>query len=104
MRKAILVLLVLLVSLDLLGQSSDFGRAQWIGALTREQARLPEGRNFTGAKLKEPAVKAAWANIHPLADRSIYLRKQVALRGKVRKAVINICGLGFYELTVNLFP
>ena len=101
MRKAILVLLVLLVSLDLLGQSADFGRAQWIGALTREQARLPEGRNFTGAKLKEPAVKAAWANIHPLADRSIYLRKQVALRGKVRKAVINICGLGFYELTVN---
>ena len=82
-------------------QKAAFGHAQWIGALTKQQACLPEGRNYTGAKLKEPAVKTAWANIHPLADRSIYVRKDITLRGKILKADVFICGLGFYELTVN---
>ena len=78
-----------------------FGTAQWIGAITQQEARLPQGRNFTGAKLKEPAVKEAWAAVHPLADRSIYLRRDVTLRKGVRRATVYICGLGFYELTVN---
>ena len=78
-----------------------FGTAQWIGAITQQEARLPRGRNFTGAKLKEPAVKEAWAAVHPLADRSIYIRRDVTLRQRVHRATAYICGLGFYELTVN---
>ena len=59
------------------------------------------GRNFTGAKLKEPAVKEAWANIDTLAYRSIYLMHNIQLRGNVRQATAYICGLGFYELSIN---
>ena len=81
--------------------NGDFGTAQWIGHMTRQQANLPQGRNFTGAKLKEPAVKAAWAAVHPLADRSIWLRRTFQLKGTVSKATAYICGLGFYELTLN---
>ena len=79
----------------------DFGKAQWIGAITLKDARLPVGRNFTGAKLKEPAVKEAWAAVDTLAYRSIYLKRDITLKGKVRQATAYICGLGFYELSIN---
>ena len=89
----------LLISLS--ASASDFAVAQWIGAITRQQAKLPEGRNFTGAKLKEPAVKEAWAAVDTLSDRSIWLRRDIQLKGKVRQATVHIVGLGFYELTIN---
>ena len=101
MRRGFLVLLVLLVSLVSLGQNSDFAGARWIGHMSRQQARLPEGRNFTGAKLKEPAVKAAWAAVDTLSAKSIYLKKEWKLKGRVKQAMINIVGLGFYELSIN---
>lgn len=101
MKRELLVFLVLLVALVSLGQSHDFAGAQWIGHITRQQANIPQGRNFTGAKLKEPAVKAAWAAVHPLSDHSIYLRRDFRLKGKVKQASAYIVGLGFYELTIN---
>ena len=79
----------------------DFEGAQWIGAITKQDARLPEGRNFTGSKLKEPSVKEAWKNIDTLSQRSILLRKSIHLKGAVRRATVNIVGLGFYELAIN---
>ena len=69
--------------------------------MTRQQANIPEGRNFTGAKLKEPAVKALWSAVHPLSDRSIFLRRNIPLKGKVKQATVYIAGLGFYELTLD---
>ncbi len=81
--------------------ADDFAGAEWIGHLTRQEANIPQGRNFTGAKLKEPAVKAAWAAVNPESDRSICLRRDIRLQGKVKQATIYICGLGFYELTMN---
>ena len=101
MRRGILVTLVLLVALVSLGQSRDFADAQWIGHMTRQQANIPEGRNFTGAKLKEPAVKAAWAAVDTMSSKSIYLQRDIQLKGKVKRATAYICGLGFYELTIN---
>ena len=101
MRRGFLVILVVLVSLVSLGQNRDFVGAQWIGHMTRQQANIPAGRNFTGAKLKEPAVKAAWAAVDPLSDRSICLRKDFRLKGRVKQATAYIVGLGFYELTLN---
>ncbi len=75
--------------------------AEWIGAITRKDARLPEGRNFTGAKLKEPLVRAAWMAADKLSDKSIYLRRSIKLQGAVRQATVYIVGLGFYELTID---
>ena len=34
--------------------------AQWIGAITYADARMPEGRKFHGGELKKPEVRAAW--------------------------------------------
>lgn len=81
--------------------NSDFKGARWIGAITRKDSKIPEGRNYTGSKLKEPQVKEAWKNIDTLSQRSILLRKNIHLKGKVSKATVNIVGLGFYELSIN---
>ena len=95
--------LLVIIAYCLAGRAqSDFGTAQWIGHMTQQQARLPEGRNFTGAKLKEAAVKAAWAAVDTLSGRSIFLRKDIRLKGKdIRQATVHICGLGFYELAID---
>ena len=99
--KTLLSGLLLVLSLPLLAQHSDFGNAQWIGAITQKDARLPVGRNFTGAKLKEPDVKSAWADVDTLAYRSICLQRNITLKGPVRQATAYVCGLGFYELAIN---
>ena len=90
-----------MLTLPLWAQHGDFGNAQWIGAITRKDARLPEGRNFTGSKLKEPVVKAAWAAVDTLSARSIILQRDVTLKGSVQQATAYVCGLGFYEFTIN---
>lgn len=87
--------------LSLSYSQDDFMNAEWIGAITRKDARLPEGRNFTGAKLKEPLVRAAWMAADKLSDKSIYLRRSIKLQGAVRQATVYIVGLGFYELTID---
>ena len=80
---------------------SDFDGALWIGHMTKRQANVPEGRNFNATKLKEPAVKAAWQAVDPQCDKSILLRRDIQLKGKVKQATAYIVGLGFYELTIN---
>lgn len=70
-------------------------KAKWIGAITRQDAHLPEGRNYTGAKLKEPAVKEAWKKVDTLSQRSILLRKDFRLKGKVFKAYRLYRWIGF---------
>lgn len=75
--------------------------AKWIGAITREDARLPEGRRFHGAELKKPEVKAAWAAVDTLAKKSICLRRKFRTDKKVVEATASVCGLGFYEFSLN---
>ncbi|MBQ8937379.1 MAG: family 78 glycoside hydrolase catalytic domain [Prevotella sp.] len=83
----------------------DFKGAQWIGAITRQAAHLPEGRTYSGSDLKKPEVKAAWEAVDTLSGKSIWLRKAITLnttkKKQLRQATANICGLGFYELEVN---
>lgn len=103
MRK-LLVKLVGLVILVILGVSSSFaqdyfGGAQWIGAITRQQAHIPEGRHYTGSVLKE--TKELWAKADTLSRRSIILRRSFKPWKTIKKAELRICGLGFYELTIN---
>ena len=99
-----LVKLVGLVILVILGVSSSFaqdyfGGAQWIGAITRQQAHIPEGRHYTGSVLKE--TKELWAKADTLSRRSIILRRSFKPWKTIKKAELRICGLGFYELTIN---
>ena len=103
MRK-LLVKLVRLVTLVFIGispvQAQDyFGGAQWIGAITRQQAHIPEGRHYQGAVLKE--TKELWAKADTLSRRSIILRRSFKPWKTIKKAELRICGLGFYELTIN---
>ena len=98
MKRGVLVILVLLVSLVVLGQDY-MGGAKWIGAITRKDAKIPEGRHYQGAVLKES--KALWAQADTLSRRSIILRRSFRPYKKVNKAELRICGLGFYELTIN---
>ena len=74
---------------------------QWIGAITRQNAHLPEGRKFHGGELKKPEVKAAWEAVDTLAKKSIYLRREFHVAKKVKDATAYVCGLGFYEFSLN---
>ncbi len=98
--KKILTLFVLCIGiLPTLTAQDYFGGAQWIGAITRKDAHIPEGRHYTGSVLKE--TKAAWAAADPLSRQSIILRRSFKPFKAVRKAELRICGLGFYELSLN---
>lgn len=78
-----------------------FKESCWIGAITKYNARLPEGRIYTGAELKKQEVKEAWANVDSLAKKSIILRKEFVVEKKIIKAIANVCGLGLYEFSMN---
>lgn len=98
MKKNLLAILFSLASLVIHAQDY-FGGAQWIGAITREQAHIPEGRHYQGSVLKE--TKELWAKADTLSRRSIILRRSFKPWKTIRKAELRICGLGFYELTIN---
>ena len=76
-----------------------FGDAKWIGAITKADAKTPEGRHYTGNVLKE--TKAEWDQADPLSRRSIILRRSFWPYKTVKHAELRICGLGFYEATIN---
>lgn len=78
-----------------------FAGSRWIGAITRQDARLPKGRTFHGSELRKPEVKAAWEAVDTLAKRSICLRREFRVRKGIKQATVHVCGLGFYELTLN---
>ena len=75
--------------------------AEWIGAITYADARMPEGRKFHGGELKKPEVRAAWEAVDSLAWRSILVRKEFTAPKRIAEATAYICGLGHYELSIN---
>ena len=99
MRRRYLLFLILYLLASPIGAQDYFGGADWIGAISREDAHIPEGRHYTGSVLKE--TKEAWANAHPLSHRSIVLRRHFKPLRPIKHAELRICGLGFYELSVN---
>lgn len=74
---------------------------KWIGAVSYDDARLPEGRNYTSDKWKIPEIKEAWNRVDTLTNRSILLRTDFRLPRKVADAIVYVCGLGHYELSIN---
>ena len=101
MRKIALLVFCLFTLLPSTSAQDYFGGAQWIGAIHQEQARLPEGRYHNESRLKDPEVKAAWAAVDPLSRQSIVLRRSFKPLKAIEKAELRICGLGFYEATIN---
>ena len=95
------LLMLLAIGFWLLAASAQdyFGDAQWIGAITRKDAKIPEGRLCSGNVIKE--TKAAWDKADPLSRRSIILRRSFKPYKTVKHAELRICGLGFYEATIN---
>ena len=80
-------------------QANAFGNAQWIGAITKADAKTPAGRHYSGSVLKES--KAIWDKADSLSRRSIILRRSFRPYKAVKQAELRICGLGFYEATIN---
>ncbi|MEO9474370.1 MAG: family 78 glycoside hydrolase catalytic domain [Cyclobacteriaceae bacterium] len=74
-------------------------KANWIGAIRREDANLPEGRKWHAPSLKKN--RAFYDSIPTIAKRSILLRKELNVDKKLSKATVYISGLGHYELNVN---
>ena len=99
MKMRYLLFLILYFLFSPIGAQDYFGGADWIGAISREDAHIPEGRHYTGSVLKE--TKEAWAQADPLSRRSIILRRHFKPLRPIKHAELRICGLGFYELTIN---
>ena len=97
--KRIFMLLALSCWLLAISAQGYFGEAQWIGAITRKDAKIPEGRLCSGSVIKQ--TKAAWEAADPLSRRSIILRRSFKPYKTVKHAELRICGLGFYEATIN---
>lgn len=75
--------------------------ADWIGAVTQADAKLPAGRNYHGAELRKPEVRAAWDAVDSTASRSILLRKEFTADRPIAEATVYVSGLGHYELSIN---
>lgn len=86
----------------------ELNSPMWIGAITKKDAHIPEGR-WSNTEFKKDAFKAQWADVDTLSAKSIFLRKNVMLErfggdGQLKKitdAIVYICGLGHYELYIN---
>lgn len=75
--------------------------AEWIGAITRKAAKLPEGR-YPNTVFKKDSFKAKWADVDPLSAKSIILRKEfTAKKQRITDAVVYVCGLGHYKLNIS---
>ena len=98
MKRYTFFLLVVLIFSHATAQDY-FGGGQWIGAITRQDAHIPEGRQYNGSVLKE--TRDMWAKTDPLSHRSIILRNHFKPLKSISKAELRICGLGFYELTLD---
>jgi hypothetical protein len=80
----------------------ELNAARWVGAITKVDSRLPEGRTeWHVPSQKNEKVRYAWSRMNQLAIRSIQLRKECILEKPVREARLYICGLGHYELSIN---
>lgn len=74
---------------------------RWIGAITKADARLPEGR-FSNAEFKKDYFKEKWNAVDSLSARSIIMRKGFSNDGRtVTDAVAYVSGMGHYEMRIN---
>lgn len=73
---------------------------QWVGAITKKDAHIPEG-SWSNEMFKKDDFKTLWADVDTLSARSIILRKVFRADRNVAAAVVHVCGLGHYEMSLN---
>ncbi|MDQ5930814.1 MAG: alpha-L-rhamnosidase [Bacteroidota bacterium] len=73
----------------------------WIGAITKADSHLPEGRKFHAVTFKKAKKDSIINASDSLSRRSILLRKPFSVTKEIKEAVVYISGLGHYELTIN---
>ena len=73
---------------------------QWIGAITKGAARIPDGR-WSNEVFKKDTFKTRWENVDTLSSHSIILRKGFHTTRQIVDAVVYVCGLGHYEMSIN---
>ncbi|WP_281227891.1 glycoside hydrolase family 78 protein [Flavobacterium aquiphilum] len=73
----------------------------WIGAITKADSHLPEGRNYHTATFNKEKKASLINASDSLSRRSIMLRKAFEVKKEIKEAVVYISGLGHYELTIN---
>ncbi|MBR7055353.1 MAG: family 78 glycoside hydrolase catalytic domain, partial [Prevotella sp.] len=74
--------------------------ARWIGAITKADALIPDGR-WSNEVFKKDTFLTRWKDVDSLSARSIILRKEFGAKRRIADAVVHISGLGHYELTIN---
>lgn len=80
--------------------SAQIENARWIGAISKQEAKIPTGR-WSNAVFKQDTFKLKWQDVDSLSARSIIVKKDFHTKGKIAKAVVDVSGLGHYELTIN---
>ena len=88
--------------------SAHLAEAQWIGAITKKDARIPEGR-WSNEVFKKDSFRVKWEGVDTLSAQSIVLRQRFIVAGYIpiggsRKRVdaqLAICGLGHYVVYLN---
>lgn len=73
----------------------------WIGAITKADSHLPEGRNYHTATFNRQKKDALINASDSLSRRSIMLRKPFSVSKEIKEVVVYISGLGHYELMIN---
>ncbi len=76
--------------------------AKWIGAITRKDAKLPDGR-WPNSLFNKDEFKEKWNPVDSLSSRSIIVRKEFSTSSskKIADAVVYVSGLGHYQLRIN---
>lgn len=81
--------------------STENLEAKWIGAITREESNLPEGRKMHTPTFKKAKRDSIVAAVDSLAYRSIMLRREFKANKEIKSAKIYVSGLGHYKLSIN---
>ena len=73
----------------------------WIGAITKADSHLPEGRHYHTATFNRAKKDSIINASDSLSRQSIMLRKPFSISKEIKDAVVYISGLGHYELSLN---
>lgn len=74
--------------------------AKWVGAITKQDAKIPDGR-FANTEFKKDYFVKAWGEVDTLSARSIIVAKEFKIKKDIVDAVVYVSGLGHYELRIN---
>ena len=73
---------------------------RWIGAITKGDAHIPDGR-WSNEVFKKDTFKTKWETVDTLSARSIILRRKFHANRSIAAATVYVSGLGHYEMCIN---